>query len=78
MCIRDSVTSRRTRVIVYDLGGGTFDASLVSVDGTSHDVLGSLGLNQLGGDDFDAALVERALAAAGKRREDLTLSLIHI
>ena len=67
-----TVTSRRTRVIVYDLGGGTFDASLVSVDGTSHDVLGSLGLNQLGGDDFDATLVERALAAAGKRREDLT------
>lgn len=67
-----TVTSRRTRVIVYDLGGGTFDASLVAVDGTSHDVLGSLGVNNLGGDDFDAVLVESALAAAATSREGMT------
>ncbi len=67
-----TVTSRRTRVIVYDLGGGTFDASLVSVDGTSHDVLASLGVNQLGGDDFDDVLVACALEAAGASRETMT------
>ncbi len=67
-----TVTSRRTRVIVYDLGGGTFDASLVSVDGTSHDVLGSLGVNHLGGDDFDDVLVACALKAAGASRTTLT------
>ncbi|TDO92995.1 Hsp70 family protein [Enemella evansiae] len=60
-----TVTSRRRRVIVYDLGGGTFDASLVRVDGTAHEVLDSLGLNNLGGDDFDRILVDQALATAG-------------
>ncbi|MBM4281937.1 MAG: Hsp70 family protein [Deltaproteobacteria bacterium] len=57
-----SLSSKRTRVIVYDLGGGTFDASLVRVDGFHHEVVGSAGLNQLGGDDFDDALLSCALA----------------
>lgn len=66
-----TVTSRRTRVLVYDLGGGTFDASLVKVDGRSHDVLGSLGLNSLGGDDFDTVLLDCALEQAGRKPADL-------
>lgn len=61
-----TLTSRRNQVLVYDLGGGTFDASLVTVDGTSHDVVGSVGVNQLGGDDFDQVLAELALTAAGR------------
>lgn len=67
-----TVTSRRTRVVVYDLGGGTFDASLVNVDGKSHEVLDSLGLNHLGGDDFDVVLAECALIQAKLSREALT------
>lgn len=66
-----SVTSRRNQVVVYDLGGGTFDSSLVQVEGTSHEVLGSLGVNRLGGDDFDLVLAEQALTAAGLARTDL-------
>ncbi len=62
---RGTVTSKRTRVIVYDLGGGTFDASLVSVDGISHNVLDSVGLNRLGGDDFDELLAVLAHELAG-------------
>lgn len=57
-----TVNSRRTRVLVYDMGGGTFDASLVRVDDRSHEVLGSLGVNRLGGDDFDLVLAECALS----------------
>ncbi len=60
-----TVTARRTRVVVYDLGGGTFDASLVKVDAGHHDVLATAGLNRLGGDDFDEALCELACARAG-------------
>ncbi len=60
-----SVTSRRNRVIVYDLGGGTFDASLVQIDGSHHEVLDSFGVNRLGGDDFDAALAGVVLDASG-------------
>jgi molecular chaperone DnaK (HSP70) len=65
-----TLTSRRDRVLVYDLGGGTFDASLVAVTGASHEVLGSDGVNRLGGDDFDAVLADLALAAAGRPELD--------
>ncbi len=57
-------------VLVYDLGGGTFDASLVRIDARTHAVLGTEGIGALGGDDFDEALAELALEAAGIRREE--------
>jgi len=43
---------------VYDLGGGTFDISIIRVDGQDIDVLATNGVSKLGGDDFDAALRE--------------------
>ena len=46
-------------VLIYDLGGGTFDVSLVKVEGDVTEVLASHGNNHLGGDDFDALLVDR-------------------
>jgi molecular chaperone DnaK (HSP70) len=45
-----------TSVAVFDLGGGTFDVSLVTVQGQSFRVLESRGIERLGGDDFDAVL----------------------
>jgi molecular chaperone DnaK (HSP70) len=50
--------SRHT-AMVYDLGGGTFDVSIVTVEGDVTEVLASHGNNQLGGDDFDDLLSER-------------------
>ena len=61
-----SLNSRRTRILVYDLGGGTFDASLVAADDKSHEVLGSRGDNNVGGDDFDVALASFALEKSGR------------
>jgi molecular chaperone DnaK (HSP70) len=49
------------RLLVYDLGGGTFDASLVDVDEKSHQVVGTEGISTLGGDDFDRILAEIAI-----------------
>ena len=40
-------------ILVYDLGGGTFDVSLVQVHNDITEVLASHGNNHLGGDDFD-------------------------
>ena len=60
-----TLNSKRTAILVYDLGGGTFDASIVSATGTLHEVKGSRGLNMVGGDDFDVALANRLAAAAG-------------
>lgn len=59
-----AVSSRRNLVLVYDLGGGTFDASVVQVDGTTHEVLASVGINRLGGDDIDEVLAELVLRTA--------------
>jgi molecular chaperone DnaK (HSP70) len=59
---RDTISSRRDLVVVYDLGGGTFDASVVRMSGRRHDVLATAGISQLGGDDFDEVLARMALA----------------
>ncbi len=45
-------------ILVYDLGGGTFDVSLVYVEGEITEVLASHGNNRLGGDDFDQLLLD--------------------
>jgi molecular chaperone DnaK (HSP70) len=75
---RNTITSKREHILVYDLGGGTFDASLVRMSGKSHDVVASSGLSRLGGDDFDQALFdlidrpglsERALEACCDAKE---------
>ena len=44
-------------VLVYDLGGGTFDVSIVEITGEVTEVLASHGNNRLGGDDFDRRLL---------------------
>ena len=49
---------RRT-LLVYDLGGGTFDVSVVRMEAGVVEVLATAGDNQLGGDDFDALVLER-------------------
>ena len=48
-------------IVVYDLGGGTFDVSVVSVQEGVVEVRASHGDTHLGGDDFDQLLVEHAL-----------------
>ncbi len=46
------------RFVVYDLGGGTFDVSILELDGDVFQVLATAGDTHLGGDDFDQALAE--------------------
>jgi len=45
------------RILVYDLGGGTFDVSVVSIEDDVVEVLASHGNNKLGGDDFDQKII---------------------
>ena len=68
---RDTLSSRRDVVVVYDLGGGTFDASVVRMSGRRHEVLGTAGLARLGGDDFDDVLADLTLSRAGRTRDGL-------
>jgi molecular chaperone DnaK (HSP70) len=51
-------------LLVYDLGGGTFDVSLVTLGETEHTVEASDGIPHLGGDDFDEILADLALEFA--------------
>jgi len=59
---QSDLTRRREHVVVYDLGGGTFDISVIRMTGQRHEVLGSYGISQLGGDDFDELLLELTLS----------------
>jgi molecular chaperone DnaK (HSP70) len=63
--------SRHT-ALIYDLGGGTFDVSVVNVEGEITEVLASHGNNRLGGDDFDDLLAER-LAQEFQKRHGIDL-----
>jgi molecular chaperone DnaK (HSP70) len=66
-----TITSKREHIVVYDLGGGTFDASLVHLHGRHHDAVATAGLNHLGGDDFDAVLADVVLSSVGLDRKSL-------
>ncbi len=57
-------------ILVYDLGGGTFDASLVEVGEKTHRVLATEGISTLGGDDFDEILAD--MAVAEEERDELS------
>lgn len=59
-------------LLVFDLGGGTFDVSIVEVDQDITEVLSSHGDNHLGGDDFDELLVAHVLART-KSRDDVEI-----
>ena len=62
------------KVLVYDLGGGTFDVSVVSIEDNVVEVLASHGNNHLGGDDFDAKIVEHLVARLQAQGADPTAS----
>jgi molecular chaperone DnaK (HSP70) len=55
------------RILIYDLGGGTFDVSLVEKSDKAHTVLASEGISTLGGDDFDQILAEMAVGGEALR-----------
>lgn len=67
---RSTITSRREHVLVYDLGGGTFDASLLRMTRKTNEVVTSEGVRRLGGDDFDEAILDAVLARSGAPSPD--------
>src|SRR5215510_844915 len=57
--------SKRETLVVYDLGGGTFDSTIINLVERDHEVLSSEGIAKLGGDNFDIVLLDLALKEAG-------------
>lgn len=56
-------TDQKKTVLVYDLGGGTFDVTIINVNGGAIKVIATGGDHRLGGIDWDTALAEYMLAA---------------
>jgi molecular chaperone DnaK len=63
------------QILVYDLGGGTFDVSLVTVEKGVVEVRASHGDTHLGGDDFDNLLIEHILSQLGSRQDAIRRDL---
>ncbi len=61
-------------IMVYDLGGGTFDVSVVRMEDGVIEVIASHGNNQLGGDDFDQKIVEHVYHTLRDEYGDFALS----
>ena len=57
----DKNSDKEQTILVYDLGGGTFDVSVLSLADGTYEVLSTAGNNKLGGDDFDNRLVNYLL-----------------
>ena len=61
------------KIMVYDLGGGTFDVSILEIDDGVIEVLATAGNNRLGGDDFDKCIMDW-MVAEFKKAEGIDLS----
>jgi molecular chaperone DnaK (HSP70) len=72
----DPRRSPKRYVVVYDLGGGTFDASAVSLRGRRFELLVSEGIARLGGEDLDDVILDLALERAGVGRSHPQSTLV--
>lgn len=70
--INDNALHNKT-VLVYDLGGGTFDVSMIQINGDNVEVLATEGNAKLGGKDIDEALIEYIKETISKEHPDADL-----
>jgi len=67
-------SSDSRNVLVFDLGGGTFDVSLLSIERGIFEVKATAGDTHLGGEDFDDQLLDYAVAEFTKKHKDIDIS----
>ncbi|AOY77568.1 molecular chaperone DnaK [Clostridium formicaceticum] len=65
-------TDQQQKILVYDLGGGTFDVSILELGDGVFEVLATHGNNHLGGDDFDQVIMDY-IAEEFKKQEGIDL-----
>ena len=69
-------TGDERQIIVYDLGGGTFDVSLLSIDNGVFEVMATAGDTHLGGEDFDHRVMDYFVKSYNKKNDvDITKDL---
>ena len=64
---------KNQKILVYDLGGGTFDVSVLEIGDGVYEVLATAGNNKLGGDDFDQRIIDY-LVEEFKKQNSIDLS----
>jgi molecular chaperone DnaK len=69
----DKAENKNQKILVYDLGGGTFDVSILEIGDGVFEVLSTNGNTRLGGDDFDDAII-KLLIDEFKKVENIDLS----
>ena len=69
----DRTGKAESQIIVYDLGGGTFDVSLLSIEDGVFEVLATAGDTHLGGEDFDQRVIDY-LVKQYKRKNDVDVT----
>ena len=69
----DLDNEQEQKIMVYDLGGGTFDVSIIEIGDGVIEVLSTAGDNRLGGDDFDQKVADYMIAEF-KKNEGVDLS----
>jgi heat shock protein 5 len=57
------------KVIIFNLGGGTFEVSIVKINRNKHEILSSICLNDLGGEDFHEILMKYVIEEIKKKKE---------
>jgi heat shock protein 5 len=65
----DRRAEKETNVLVFDLGGGTFDVSLLTIDNGVFEVLATSGDTHLGGEDFDQRITEYLVSRFQKKHK---------
>ena len=73
--LRRQKRKRSQKIMVYDLGGGTFDVSILDIGDGVVEVLATNGNTRLGGDDFDEAVIDNIWPASSRRRTVSTLAV---
>ena len=71
-------TDKEQKVLVFDLGGGTFDVSILDLADGTFEVLSTAGDNHLGGDDFDEVIVNWMVDEFKKEHHGIDLSKDHM
>ena len=69
----DKADGKNQKILVYDLGGGTFDVSILDIGEGVFEVIATAGDNRLGGDDFDQRVMELIISEF-KAKEGIDLS----
>ncbi|CAD7929946.1 unnamed protein product [Amoebophrya sp. A25] len=73
----DKKGEKATNVLIYDMGGGTFDVSLLKIEDGIFEVKATAGDTHLGGEDFDNKIVEYCLKEFTRKNKDVDISGNH-